>query len=356
MASDPAAASGRPGAPRDPGNGSRADSRSPHGGRGAPESPYAPPERPREATAVSADGARLHVEVHGPDTGRTVVLLHGWCCSLAFWAPVIRQLTASGHRVVAYDQRGHGRTPAAVAHAYGPAALADDLCAVLDAVLAPGERAVVAGHSMGAMTLVAAAGRRQVEERVAAALLCNTGVRELAARARVLPLGPRRLRMRTHRLLLRARAPLGPVTPLGRAVLRYVTMGRGATRAQTGLVAHMVHGCPPRVRGAWGAVLGELDIWARVPRLTAPTAVVAGSADRLTPAGHARELAGALPHCTGLRELPGAGHMAPVERPEAITEVLHDLVRRYVPDEEARGQAGARTDGPNGEATKEETA
>ncbi|MER5827385.1 alpha/beta fold hydrolase, partial [Streptomyces mirabilis] len=110
---------------------------------------YAPPAPARELTAVSADGARLHVEVHGPEdnpAAPVVVLAHGWTCSTAFWAAQIRDL-AVDHRVIAYDQRGHGRSPAS--EACTADALADDLEAVLAATLAPGEKAVLVGHSMG---------------------------------------------------------------------------------------------------------------------------------------------------------------------------------------------------------------
>src|ERR1041385_2591005 len=107
--------------------------------------PATPPVPVRELTAVSADGARLHVEVHGADDAPVVVLSHGWTCSTAFWAAQIREL-APDHRVVAYAQRGHGRSPASPACSTD--ALADDLEAVLAATLAPGEKAVVVGHSM----------------------------------------------------------------------------------------------------------------------------------------------------------------------------------------------------------------
>lgn len=85
--------------------------------------PYAPPVARRELVAVSADGARLHVEVHGDEDAPAVVLAHGWTCSTAFWAAQIRALAAT-HRVIAYDQRGHGRSPAGRAHS--TTALADD--------------------------------------------------------------------------------------------------------------------------------------------------------------------------------------------------------------------------------------
>lgn len=172
---------------------------------------YAPPAPARTLTAVSADGARLHVEVHGAEGAPAVVLSHGWTCSTAFWAAQIREL-ARDHRVVAYDQRGHGRSPAG-AKRYSTTALADDLAAVLKAGLAPGERAVVAGHSMGGMTVMASAGRPEFAEHAAAALLCSTGSSGLVEGSTVLPLPPGRVRTRLTRAVLGSRAPSGRSRP-----------------------------------------------------------------------------------------------------------------------------------------------
>jgi len=302
---------------------------------------YAPPRPTRELTVRSADGIRLFAEVYGDEADPAVVLVHGWTCSTAFWAPVVRELTAHGLRVVAYDQRGHGRSGTGTPYAYSPAVLADDLCAVLDAALHPGERAVVGGHSMGAATLVAAAGRRQLTERGAALLLCGAGVRSLAARARVLPLRSPRIRIPAQRLVLRSRAPLPPAARLTRRALARGAMGPAAGREQIDLAARLVRACPRWVRAGWGAVLDELDLAAKVPHLTMPTAVVAGTADLLTPPVHAREIARALPDCRDLHEWRGIGHMTPLERPEAVADVLRGLARDHLPHPDTRN--GGRT-------------
>ncbi|MBA0049356.1 alpha/beta fold hydrolase [Streptomyces sp. AJS327] len=288
---------------------------------------YAPPTPTREVTARSGDGVELPVEIHGEERDPAVVLVHGWTCSTLFWAPVIRELTASGHRVIAYDQRGHGRSPVGDTAAYSTALLADDLCAVLDAALEPGERAVIGGHSMGGMTLMAAAGRRELTEHAAGLLLCSTGSHRLAPEARVLPLGLRKLRALAHRALLHASLPLGPVTPVTRRALAYGTLGHRPSPATVEATARIVHACPARVRGAWGGVLARLDLAAKLPRLDVPTAVITGRRDRLTPYPHSQEMAAALPHCTEVRELPTAGHMTPLERPDVVSEVLAGLVR-----------------------------
>ncbi|MFD7403251.1 alpha/beta fold hydrolase [Streptomyces sp. NPDC059866] len=289
--------------------------------------PYAPPVPARELTVTSADGSRLHVEVHGPEQAPPVVLVHGWTCSTAFWAAQIRALAAD-HRVIAYDQRGHGRSPASPA--CSTEALADDLEAVLAATLAPGERAVIAGHSMGGMTVMAASARPRLQAHAAAVLLCSTGSSRLVAESTVLPLRAGRLRTALTRRVLGSRAPLGPVTPLARRILKYATMGAGSAPHMVEACARIVHACPRKVRHAWSHVLDLLDLDHGVRELAVPTAVVVGSHDRLTPPVHARALVAALPQCVGLTELPGLGHMTPVEAPELVTGRIRELVTTYV--------------------------
>jgi pimeloyl-ACP methyl ester carboxylesterase len=300
-------------------------SRLPHVSSG----PYAPPVAVRELTVTSADGARLHVEVHGPEGAPAVVLAHGWTCSTAFWAAQIRDLAAD-HRVIAYDQRGHGRSPASPACTTD--ALADDLEAVLEATLAPGEKAVIAGHSMGGMTVMAAATRAAFREHAAAVLLCSTGASRLVAESLVVPMRAGRLRTWLTRRILGSRAPLGPVTPLARRILKYGTMGPGSAPDMVEACARVVHACPRRVRYAWSRVLDLLDLDHGVRELRVPTAVVVGSADRLTPPVQARALVAALPHCVGLTELPGVGHMTPVEAPAPVTGRIRELVTAHAAD------------------------
>ncbi|MCM2579094.1 alpha/beta fold hydrolase [Streptomyces meridianus] len=291
--------------------------------------PYSPPVARQELAATSADGSRLHIEVHGPEGAPAVVLAHGWTCSTAFWAAVVRDL-AEEHRVVVYDQRGHGRSPAPAPGGYSTQALADDLEAVLAATLEPGERAVLAGHSMGAMTIMAAADRPTVLARAAAAVLCSTGSSRLLGECTVVPLRSAGASHRVHRALLGSSLPLGPVTPLARKILKYATMGRAATPEMVDACARIVHACPRKVRAAWAEVLAELDLDSGVRQLSVPTVVVAGTADRLTPVAHARRIAEALPESAGLVELEGLGHMTPVEASGEVSAVIRRLVREHL--------------------------
>ncbi|MEF9883430.1 alpha/beta hydrolase [Streptomyces sp. P9-A4] len=284
----------------------------------------------RELTAVSADGARIHVEVYGPEGAPAVVLSHGWTCSIAFWAEQIRALAAD-HRVIAYDQRGHGLSPAPAGPAgYSTRALADDLEAVLAATLAPGEKAVVAGHSMGGMTLMAAAGRPGLREHAAALLLCSTGASRLTAEATVVPGRPSARRTRLTRGVLGAKAPLGPVNAVSKKILKHATMGPGSAPDRVDACARIVHACPRGARVGWSGVLSALDLEAGVRALDLPVAVLVGTVDRLTPPVHSRAMAEALPQCVGLLELAGMGHMTPVEAPEAVTARIRALTDTYL--------------------------
>jgi pimeloyl-ACP methyl ester carboxylesterase len=102
---------------------------------------------------VSRDGVELSVSDDGEDEGPAVVLLHGLTATRRYVVMGSRSLERSGHRVIAYDARGHGRSsPAADPRAYEYADLGADLAAVMDACEI--QRAVLAGASMGAHTLL----------------------------------------------------------------------------------------------------------------------------------------------------------------------------------------------------------
>lgn len=111
---------------------------------------------------IDSGGVRLSGEQTGD--GPAVVLLHGLTATRRYVVMGSTALQRGGHRVVAYDARAHGNSGAAAdPTGYTYDALVDDLSAVLDACGI--ERAVLAGASMGAHTLLSFALR--APERVA---------------------------------------------------------------------------------------------------------------------------------------------------------------------------------------------
>ena len=111
---------------------------------------------------VRSEGVSLAGEESGE--GLPVLLLHGLTATRRYVVMGSKLLERSGHRVITYDARGHGRSSGAPAPAdYTYDLLADDALAVLEARGV--RRAVLAGASMGAHTLLNLALRRP--ERVA---------------------------------------------------------------------------------------------------------------------------------------------------------------------------------------------
>lgn len=193
---------------------------------------------------------------------------------------------------------------------------------MLTACVPSGERAVLVGHSMGAMAIVAWAARHPEElRRAAGAVLVATGMGDLVDEARVLPL-PRPL-VRARRLASASALTTAPVSPgwlapVSRRAVAYVTCGPHATAAQTAFCHDVVMGCPRSTWTGWGRMLTTLDLTEAVPTLRVPTLVMAGDSDRLTPPDHARRLERALPQPAGLVIVPGAGHMLPVEAADEV--------------------------------------
>jgi len=91
-----------------------------------------------------------HLDVHDSGEGTPVVLLHGLTATHRYVVMGSKALERSGHRVIAYDARGHGQSDPAEPYDYP--ALAADLQRVLDERGI--DRAVLAGSSMGAHTLL----------------------------------------------------------------------------------------------------------------------------------------------------------------------------------------------------------
>jgi non-heme chloroperoxidase len=256
------------------------------------------------------DGAVLDGVVVGSPADPTVVLSHCWTGSRASWEPVAARLVAAGRQVVLYDQRGHG------ASTLGPDAptvdtLGDDLAAVLDAVDA--REAMIAGHSMGGMAIMALAIARPdvMAERVRALVLAGTagfGVAggPLSAPSRLL-FGDRRV----ERLMA---SRLGPALCRG-------AVGRRPRQAHLVATRNAYLSLPTAVRRDFLIALQAMDFRAGLESMAVPTTVVIGSRDLLTPPRLGRALAAAIPGAR-LVELPGAGHMLPYEEPDRLAEII----------------------------------
>jgi pimeloyl-ACP methyl ester carboxylesterase len=285
----------------------------------------------------SPDGTVLRAELFGPEEGLPVILAHGWTEDLRYWIYQIRELSERGLRVVAYDHRGHGDSQSAAGDDYSIDRFGEDFEAVLSTVVPDGSLALVAGHSLGAMTIAAWAQRHDVHRRVGAAALINTGVGNLVAEQLLVPVPS--IAQAINKTIavhgfLGNRAPLPRFSmPLIASAVRYMVFGPAATPAQVAFFERELIACPPDVRANVGIALSELELHDALPRLDVPTIVIAGDQDRLTPAAHARRIAEMLPRLERLMVLEETGHMAPLERPQAVTDALLELAANIGDDE-----------------------
>ncbi|WP_350278212.1 alpha/beta hydrolase [Kribbella sp. HUAS MG21] len=323
-----------------------------------------------ERTGVTTrDGVRLNVEVTGPaDAPVTVLLVHGWTCSTRSWHNQVEGLPqvlgADAVRVVTYDHRGHGRSEAAPAGSMRIDQLAEDLVTVLDEVVGDGP-VVYAGHSMGGMTLMAAADQYPdlFGSRIRAAALVSTSSGQITAGALGLPkrfepaaaaIAPRAMNLvgagvdrRTARrvaastvglaeeaLAAAERASRGRVVAgklsaqVQRSGLRRLVFGKRPDPAEVELFLADLAVVPgPSYGGFFEAIL-QHDLGHALKILDElPVEIMHGTRDRLLPPRHANRIATQLPSAR-LWIYPGAGHMLMQERPRDVTHRLASLARK----------------------------
>lgn len=248
---------------------------------------------------VAANGTAFHVAAGGAG-GPAVVCLHYFAGSGLEWDAVAARLAGEYH-CVAPDLRGHGDS-AALPDAYAVADGADDVAGVV-AALGITDYALV-GHSMGGKLALALAARRPPGLRALVLVAPSPPTPEPipdAERARLLAShGDRRAAEETADAIV-AR-PLPPA-PRARVVADNLRTSPAAWRA-------------------WLARGSREDVSALASHITVPTLVVAGTADRTIPeALLAREV---VPRVAGARlaVVPGAGHLVPLEAPEALAGLV----------------------------------
>lgn len=286
-------------------------------------------------THTSHDGLRLHVELHGPDDAPlTVVLAHCWTADTEDWRYQVRDLLSRyGHRVrvLTWDHRGHGRSDAAPRPRCTIDHLARDMGDVIDA-FAPDGPLVLAGHSIGGMTMMALADQRpDLLTRVAGALFVSTSSGRLDQVTLGLPETGQLVKAQIPRMLaVRARLVSRPHrrrTPtIERHVVQRFLFGHPLRARDAGLVVDQLINCPPdTMRGFYEDFMHHDRAAALAAYDAVPTRVLVGTRDLLTPPSHARRIAA---HVRGARLLvvPGAGHMLPLERDGLVSEQLAELV------------------------------
>jgi pimeloyl-ACP methyl ester carboxylesterase len=258
----------------------------------------------------------LGIAVTDVGAGSPVVLLHGLACGKRMWFHQIRALR-NRFRVIAYDQRGHGRTDApSDASEYSAEHLARDLVSVLDALKI--ERAAIVGFSLGGGPALALAASKP--ERVSRLVLADVGAGaddpvkiETMARQWV--------------GLIRRGETDTLVGEMLRSEFYKVYARRNARRRD--YMAALIRATPiDGLHFTLSEVLAKrkslFRLTAGLKSIQAPTLVMIGEYNYVCSKA-ARLLAQTIPNAS-LKIIKGSGHMSPLEQPAAFSAALLEFL------------------------------
>jgi pimeloyl-ACP methyl ester carboxylesterase len=245
-------------------------------------------------------------EVRELGEGPAVVLLHGYPLDGAMWSGVARAL-APGLHVLKPDLPGHGSSTAPA-----PASLeghADFVEAILEKLPAP---VGLAGFSMGGYIALALIKRRPEKLRALALVDSRAGADDDVGRAK-----------RDEAI---ATVGSGGVEPIALAMLPKLLSPEGQKRADLveRLTRIMKRQKPETVQADLAAMRDRPDSTPALASIGIPALIVVGEQDVLTPPSESQAMAAAIAGAR-LVTVPGAGHLAPMERPRAVGAALAEF-------------------------------
>jgi pimeloyl-ACP methyl ester carboxylesterase len=311
--------------------------------------PTGPPP-PGSRTVTTDDGVPLHVEVDDGPAGTaplTVLFSHGFTARLVEWE-LQRAAVRDRARAVLWDQRGHGRSGWTTLTKATIDRTGRDLGEVLDATT-PSGPVVLAGHSMGGMSILALARQRPelFGDRVVGVFLLATsagGLVETGVLGRLISIVRRLGLLPLYLRLLQWLAPLlerfrRRGSAIGHRVTRRLLFGRDDADPQlVHLVQSLLEETPFPVTMAFYATFLDHDESAALEVLRrVPVTVVAATHDRLTPVGHGRRIAEVIGESAELVVVPGAGHSVNLTRTQVVDDALVALLDRVSGNRELAG-------------------
>ncbi|TFZ04382.1 alpha/beta fold hydrolase [Ramlibacter rhizophilus] len=229
----------------------------------------------------------------------TLVLLPGLLCDAAAWRHQFEALSALTACEVA---------------SYGDA---DAITAMARAVLAqvPAGPLALAGHSMGGRVALEVA--RLAPERLQRIALLDTGTEPLAA-------GEAGEQERAKRMALLERARREGMRAMGREWARgMVHPARLDSPVFEDILDMIERSTPERFEAQQRALLARPDVRPVFASLRCPTLLVCGRQDAWSPLARHEQMRSELPQAR-LVVIEDAGHMSPMEQPEAVTRALRE--------------------------------
>ena len=252
---------------------------------------------------LQTPGASLHLTETG--TGEpTLIFLHYWGGSATTWNAVIDQVASRAH-CIALDQRGWGHSIATDGR-YDLSAMADDVQSLITTLSL--KTYILVGHSMGGKVAQIVAARHP------------TGLRGLVL---VAPAPPTPMPVPEPQ-----RAAMLASYQSREGVLQALTVLAGSPlsdAAREKVIEDTLRGASDAKR-AWTEQGMIEDVTAGLNTVTIPITIVIGDRDQVEHEAALRQIFGRfLPQAT-FRVLTGAGHLSPIESPDAVANACLDML------------------------------
>jgi 3-oxoadipate enol-lactonase len=242
-------------------------------------------------------------------TGPAIVFLHGFPFNRSMWFEQA-QVLKNHYRVIVPDLRGHGETEVTSEAAMDQ--MADDIASLLDTLEI--SRAIIAGLSMGGY--VALAFYRNFPLRVRALILADTRAQADTEE------------IKKNRAIQAEKALQDGMEGIADSLLQKLPAPETVTRRPEIIMRireMMVQTQPEGAAAALTGMAQRADQTALLSRIIAPTLIVVGREDSITPVEDAemmhREIGGSR-----LQIIEGAGHVSNLEKPKEFNEALQKFL------------------------------
>lgn len=263
-------------------------------------------------TDIYVGDARLHVAHQG--FGPALLLVHGFPLDHSMWRHQMRQFGGKYH-VIAPDLRGFGASDVPT-ETVSMEDYADDLASLLDALRI--DKAVLCGLSMGGY--IGLQFVQRYPERLAGLILCDTrAVPDTAEAAK-------------NREATAAKVLEEGTAELAKSMLEKLfapgTLANGSDDVAS-IRSVMENAKPEGVAAALRGMAVRPDSREILAAIETPTLVIVGEHDALSPADEMKTIADAIPNAEYVL-VKGAGHMAPLEKPEVVNQAIGDFLEKHV--------------------------
>ncbi len=256
----------------------------------------------------------IAVYEHGDRNNPPVIFIHGFPYNSTMWAQQIKKLKES-YYCISYDVRGLGDTPPGDGQ-FTMEMFVDDLFSVMESLDL--DKPVITGFSMGGYITLRAAEREP--DRFRALILCDTKAEADDDAGRIKRAGA--IRTIDKEGLEKFVSDFVPMT-FGDAAPQQIP------ESYNTILEQATSESPVGVKGCILAMAARTDTSSALSNIDVPTMLLVGEQDTLTPPPVMQAMHEKI---TGsyLVTVPEAGHMSPLENPEAVTQAIQEFLSRAI--------------------------